>query len=109
MSHDAEPELLPIDAEYRRSEVTVVLRGDFDLTGTARFWAHISEALGRTATSITVDARDVTFIDSSGVGALLRARAEADKRGAAFRISQPSAALRRTAQAAGIEDLLPEE
>jgi anti-sigma B factor antagonist len=104
-----DPELLHIEAEYRGSEVTVVLRGDFDLTGTARFWAHISEALDRPATSIAVDARGVTFIDSSGVGALLRARAEANERGEAVRVSQPSAALRRTAQAAGIEDLLPEE
>jgi anti-sigma B factor antagonist len=82
--------------------------GEFDLTGTARFWAHISEALEGHATSITVDARGVTFIDSSGVGALLRARAEADL-GVAFRVSEPSSVLRRVAQAAGIDDLLPDE
>jgi hypothetical protein len=40
---------------------------------------------------------------------LLRARAEADERGVAFRVSEPSPVLRRIAQLAGIEDLLPDE
>jgi anti-sigma B factor antagonist len=103
------PERLHIEAEYLGSEVIVVLEGEFDMTGTARFWAHISNALEMPATSITVDARGVTFIDSSSVGALLRARAEADERGVAFRVSEPSPVLRRIAQLAGIEDLLPDE
>jgi anti-anti-sigma factor len=103
-----QPERLHIEAEYLGSEVIVVLEGEFDMTGTARFWAHISNALEMPATSITVDARGVTFIDSSS-GALLRARAEADERGVAFRVSEPSPVLRRIAQLAGIEDLLPDE
>jgi anti-anti-sigma factor len=112
MSDDGEPsqpQLLHIDAEYLGSDVIIALEGEFDMTGTARFWAHISEALDGHATSITVNARGVTFIDSAGVGALLRARAESDERGVPFRVSEPSPVLRRTAQAAGIEDLLPDE
>jgi anti-sigma B factor antagonist len=112
MSDDAEPfqsDLLRIEVEYLGSDVIIVLEGEFDMTGTARFWAHISEALERHATSITVNARGVTFIDSSGVGALLRVRAEADELGVAFRVSEPSPALRRVAQLAGIEDLLSDE
>ena len=109
MPDDAEPfqsGLVRIEAEYLGSDVIIVLEGEFDVTGTARFWAHISEALEGHVTSITVNAHGVTFIDSSGVGALLRARAEAEELGVAFRVSEPSPALRRTAQAAGIEDLL---
>jgi anti-sigma B factor antagonist len=91
------------------AHVIIVLEGEFDMTGTARFWAHISEALEGHATSITVNARGVTFIDSSGLGALLRARAEADERGVAFGVSEPSPALRRVLEVADIEDLLPDE
>jgi anti-sigma B factor antagonist len=112
MPDDAErfqSQLLHINADHLGSDVIIVLEGEFDMTGTAHFWAHISEAFDAHATSITVDARGVTFIDSAGVGALLRARAEADELGVAFRVCEPSPALRRTAQVAGIEDLLPEE
>jgi anti-sigma B factor antagonist len=112
MPDDAEPfqsQLLQIDADHLGSDVIIVLEGEFDMTGTARFSAHISEALDGHATSITVDPRGVTFIDSSGVAALLRARAEADERGVAFRVSEPSPALCRVAQVAGIDDLLPDE
>ena len=111
MSHEAEhaSEPLRIEAEYLGSEVIVVLEGEFDMTSTTQFWTHIRQAFVTSATSITIDARGVTFIDSTGLGALLRARAEADERGVAFRFSDPSPMLRRVAQVAGIEDLLPDE
>jgi anti-sigma B factor antagonist len=112
MPDDAEPfqsEPLHIDADHLGSDVIIVLTDEFDMTGTARFWAHVSHALEGHATSITIDARGVTFIDSSGVGALLRARAEANELRVGFRLRDPSPELRRTAHAAGIEDLLPDE
>jgi anti-sigma B factor antagonist len=107
MADDAEssrPELQHIEDDYLGSEVIVGLEGEFHLTGTARFWAHISDALEGHVTSVTLDARGLTFIDSSGVGPLLRARAEADERGVAFRVSAPSPAPRRAAQLAGLAD-----
>jgi STAS domain len=55
--------------------------------------------------SIAVDAQGVTFIDSSGLTALLRSRAAAGTAGIAFRISERSHALWRAADVAGIEDL----
>jgi STAS domain len=59
----------------------IILVGEFDMTGTERFWAHLSEAVETVPESIIVEARGLTFIDSSGLMALLRARdaaAEAD-------------------------------
>jgi anti-sigma B factor antagonist len=112
MSDDAErsrPEVLHIEADQLGSDVVIVLEGEFDVMGTARFWAHIRAALEGHATSITVDARGLTFIDSSGVGGLIRARAEADELGVVFRVSEPSSALRRAAQLAGLADLLSED
>lgn len=112
MPDNAEPfhsQLLHIDADYLGSGVIIVLEGEFDLTSTTQFWTHIRQVFVTPATSITVDARGVTFIDSTGLGALLRARAEADELGVAFRVSASSPMLDRVAQLAGVEDLLPEE
>ena len=85
---------------------TIVVVGEFDVTGTARFWASVSEALATQPSSVIVEARGLTFIDSSGLAALIRAREAADEAGVAFRVDEPSPPLRRIAEVAGVEDLL---
>jgi anti-anti-sigma factor len=77
MSEDPERllgEVLSIQANQDRSGATIVLAGEFDLTGSQRFWSLVSEALAGRPKSITVDARGVEFIDSSALMALVRAR-----------------------------------
>jgi anti-anti-sigma factor len=71
------------------------------MTGTESFLAHVSEALETQPVSITVEARGLTFIDSSGLAALMGAREAADEAGAAFRVSEPSPALRRIVEITG--------
>jgi anti-sigma B factor antagonist len=56
--------------------------------------------------SITVEARGLTFIDSSGLAALIHAREAADEAGAPFQVSEPSSALRRIVEITGTVDLL---
>jgi anti-sigma B factor antagonist len=80
--------------------------GEFDMTVTESFWAHVSEALETQPVSITVEARGLTFIDSSGLAALIRACEAAGEAGAAFRVSEPSPALRRMVEITGTVDLL---
>jgi anti-anti-sigma factor len=105
-SHDDD---LHVRAEQDRTGTTIILEGDFDLTGTDRFWAVFSEALAASPRSIILNARRLTFIDSSGLRALLQARAAATDAGAVFHVSEPSPALRRIAEMTGIEDLLDDE
>ena len=112
MSDKADPvhgEPLRIEANYEGSEATIILEGEFDLTGAGQFGASFSEALAASPRSITFHAPDLTFIDSSGLKALLHARAAATHAGVAFRVSEPSPALRRIAEIAGIKDLLEGE
>jgi anti-sigma B factor antagonist len=97
---------LHVKAKQDRTGTTIILEGEFDMTGTSRFWAFFSEALAASPRSITLHAAGLTFIDSSGLMALHRARAAADEAGVAFRIAEPSPALRRIAKFGGAEDLL---
>lgn len=56
------------------------LRGELDLAARDHFRAALEEAEAAGAPTIVIDLRDLSFIDSSGMGALLRAndRARAD-------------------------------
>ena len=103
---DLHPDDLHVKAEQDGTGTIIVLEGEFDMNGTARFWAFFNEALAASPRSITLHARGLTFIDSSGLKALLHARAAATDAGLAFRVSEPSPALRRITEMTGIEDLL---
>ena len=102
-------ELLRIEAHYQGSDATIVLEGAFDMTGVERFVSSVVDAFETHPESIAINAQRVTFADSSGLAALLRARAAAGTAGVAFRISEWSPALRRAIDVAGIEDLLTDE
>jgi anti-sigma B factor antagonist len=112
MSDAVEPfraELLRIEVRYRGSDGVIVVEGAFDTTGAEGFVASVVEALETHPEAIVVDAKGLTFVDSSGLTALLRSRAAAGVAGVGFRISERSPALRRAVDVAGIEDLLADE
>jgi len=92
--------------EANGTEAAIILVGEFDMTGTERFWGALSEVLGTCPRSVEVEARGLTFIDSSGLMALARARDEATKAAVAFRIKESSPTLRRIVELCGLQDLL---
>jgi anti-sigma B factor antagonist len=98
--------LLRIEVRYQDSDAFIVVEGAFDTTGAERFVASVVDSLETDPEAIVVDANGLTFIDSSGLTALLRSRAAAGVAGVGFRISERSPALRRAIDVAGIEDLL---
>jgi len=112
MSDQAEPShhnVLHVEEKYDDDEATIVIVGEFDLTGTEPFSGTVDEVLATRPESVVLEARGLTFIDSSGLMALMRASDAATEAGAAFRIDEPSPALRRIVEISGLEDLLPAE
>jgi anti-sigma B factor antagonist len=105
----SERNLLHIEATYDDASACIVLSGELDMTGTERFWAHVSEAVEAHPVSITVLARGLDFIDSSGLVALLRARDAAREAEVGFQVRDPSPALRRIAELTGLEELLSDD
>jgi anti-anti-sigma factor len=109
MSDGVEPfqaDMLRVKANYDGSAPTIVVEGEFDLTGTERFWAFVSEALAANPRAVIVEASGVEFIDSSGLMALIRAHDAASKAGVEFRVSEPSPPLQRIAEICGVENLI---
>jgi anti-anti-sigma factor len=111
MSDDGEPseaELLRIEAKQEGSKAIIVLVGEFDITGTEQFWAHVNEAVEARPVSVTIEAGGLTF-DSSGLAAMVRAHEAATEAGVGFRVSERSPALCRLVEIFGLESLLLHE
>ena len=87
----------------------IIVEGEFDASGTDWFGACVSAVLQRHPASIAVDARGLSFMDSSGLRSMLIARAAAEEAGVRFRISQPSPAVRRLVERTGLRNRLLDE
>jgi anti-anti-sigma factor len=55
---------------------------------------------------VVLDLAEVTFIDSTGLSALMDACCESDRNGWEFSVRHPSAAVRRVVELAGLEQML---
>lgn len=103
-------ELLRIEAVGDRTGATVIVVGHLDEEGSGRLLDAIERVLATRPRAIAIDASGLTFVNSSGLAALLRARhAVKTEAGLAFRIVDPSPALRHTAELAGFERLLGDD
>ena len=102
-------DVLYVEARSDGTEATIILVGEFDMTGTEPFWETVDEVLATRPQSVVLQARGLTFIDSSGLMALVRARDAATAARVAFRIDQPSSAVRRITELSGLGDLLRSE
>jgi anti-sigma B factor antagonist len=74
--------------------LNIRLAGALDLA-TASQLKQAVDAYARTGQTVTIDLRDVTFIDSMGLAALVRARHRALARGGSLQLVAPSAATLR--------------
>lgn len=82
------------------------LSGEFDMNGTPRFRAAVRDALDRGRRGIAVEADAVTFMDSSGLLALLTARVDVQAVGGTFRLTTVSAPVARLIEIAMLTDQL---
>ena len=100
---------LHVETTYVGSEVTLTVASILDRAGSDPVRGWVEQALRTGPESIVVDAAAVTSVDASGFAALLRARHGATEAGVAFRVTNPSPALRHVAEVAGFKALLPDE
>lgn len=83
----------------------IVVRGDLDYGAAERFRACVQRALQPPPGALYLDLRLVTFVDSSGIGALVSAHRLAERAGSRLVLENPSAALVRTLRTAGLVTL----
>ena len=84
----------------------MTLSGEFDMDGSPRFRAAVNDALRRGRRRIAVDADAVTFMDSSGLVALMSARTDVEAAGGTFRLTAVSRHVARLLDMAALTDEL---
>ena len=82
----------------------VRLPAEIDLASAAELRDDMLAALNRDGAHLVVDALDVTFMDSSGVNALVRARERAAMLGGSLHVVTRHPAVRRVLQITGLEE-----
>jgi anti-sigma B factor antagonist len=93
-------------SEKLADAVVVTPSGEIDRDTAPRLRELLAAAARDADGAVEVEMRQVTFIDSSGVGALLFGRDQANAAGATFRISQASTPVQLVLQITNVWDLL---
>ncbi len=89
------------------SEATfVALRGEIDIASVPLLQERVSALSGP---RVVIDLSEVTFMDSSGIGALLRVRQELEGRAVAVTVRRPVDRVRRVIDLLGLADVLLDE
>jgi anti-anti-sigma factor len=87
--------------------VTIHLAGEVDLAAAPRVEAAVEEALaGEESADITVDLDGVTFLDSTGLRALVAAHARCGEAGKTLTLVNPSVAVSRILEITGLGQTL---
>jgi len=82
----------------------LALSGDLDVTSATRFTDAVEFMVWGTAGAFVLDLTDVSFLDSTGLGALLRARALLAREDRPLALVCPPGAARRVLDLAGTLD-----
>jgi anti-sigma B factor antagonist len=89
----------------RDDETTLYAFGDVDIVSRDAFTEALVALVDRNRERAVVDLSDVTFMDSSGIHALLVARGHAENAGRTL-VVRPSAPVRRVLSVTGLLDVL---
>ena len=98
---------MPITVTSRDSALTAALSGEIDHHGAREMMDQLCDAIAtRTPTRLVLDLSGVTFMDSSGIAVLLRARRQMEQIGGSLRVTDIPAQSRRVLDAAGVGRLI---
>jgi anti-sigma B factor antagonist len=98
---------LTIDVTSAPKAQTIVLTGEADLLGAPKIEAALKDASAGEPGLIVIDLRNLTFIDSSGLQALLTGHAHCRARGHELRIVPGPENVQRLFELTGMNEALP--
>jgi anti-sigma B factor antagonist len=98
----------PFSASFHslKAAAVVAVSGEFDLAAITQYRAARAEAMGADG-ALIVDLTDCTFIDSTGIAAVIRTFERADKAGRPFALVASSSQVRRVLELVGIPGRVP--
>jgi len=90
-------------APYEPHEIAVRARGEIDMASAPGLREALVAAIKERPHTVVVDLTEVTFMDSSGLDALIAAKRTAEKVDVAFELSSPSAHCRTVLEITGLD------
>jgi anti-sigma B factor antagonist len=97
---------LDVDVLVVDEVAAIDVGGDLDLTTAPRLIAAVRDQVSAPVRRIEVDCRDVEFLDSAGVRAMIVGRNEAERAGIWFGLTNPSRAVKRVLDMTGLTALM---
>ena len=85
---------------------TVIVTGEIDLSTSTRVNRELDDALDLGPSRLRLDLSGVSFMDTSGVAVLLKARRRALERDCRFSVSSSSPTITRLLEVTGLTELL---
>lgn len=98
--------LMRLDVEDHDDHAIIAVTGEIDASTSDQLAEAVAAALGAGRGRVLVDFAHVTFIDSSGLGVLVRSHRRADAAGARFAVVHPSPHTRKLIRVLGLDQLL---
>lgn len=90
------------------AQAIVRISGEIDIATAAELTDYVQQLLDTQGpTTLSLDVADVTFIDSSGLGALVATRNTTDRRGVTLELISPSEPVRRLLELTSLDDVFP--
>jgi anti-sigma B factor antagonist len=83
-------------------EMTVAAAGEVDISTSPALGRTLDAALADATSRLDLDLSEVTFVDASGVSAILVAWSRADREGIRVRLLHPPAFIRRVLDLTGV-------
>lgn len=98
---------LELDVSTHDAWCLITVCGEVDLFNEHHLVSAVRSALHRTpCDTVTVDLSGVTFMDCSGLAALLTVKGECEQRSAVLAITNPSSAIRHLVKLAKLDGVL---
>ena len=98
--------LLRLDIEHHDDHAVITATGEIDAGTAPEVASAVTETLAGRGVRVLLDFAEVTFIDSSGLGMLVKAHREAADAGSAFAVVSPSDHTRKLIRVLGLDQLL---
>jgi anti-anti-sigma factor len=90
------------DVSFADEHAVVAVRGELDLATAPELLREVQATIVLPLEGVTVDLRDVTFLDSSGIHSLLVGKSSAEERGVTFSLTSVPRRCRLVLEISGL-------
>jgi anti-anti-sigma factor len=95
--------ILELDVEHSASSTRISLKGELDIASAPRVEEEVRRVLGAGDGALLLDLRELTFMDSTGLRAIVRSHEAAERAGRRFAIVRGPEPVDRVFQIVGLE------